>query len=385
MLDLVLLDGTLVMEDSLCPGRCLGVFKGKIKLIEPGQPFETREVIDSKGLYIAPGFIDLHVHGGGGADFLDASGDALERITRFHSRHGTTGLLATVAASPPEQMARALERAAGRIGLGQGAVILGAHLEGPFVNPSFNGALNRACLRKPDLVVAEELLAAGRGGVKAVTLAPELPGSRELIEMLSSRGVIPALGHSGATFTETVSAAESGLRHITHIFNAMAGIHHREPGPAGAALSSEKISAEVIADGRHVHPFILKLLWQSMGDRLALVSDAISAAGLPDGRYSFAGQEIAVAGGRAELPCGRLAGSTLTLLEAVKNMVGKVGLSLPQAVRLASGNPARFLGLPGKGQLKDGFDADLVLLDIDLDPALVIVGGSIVYRRDPEH
>lgn len=380
--DFLIQNGTIVGECILTPNHCLSVSGGKIKFIEPGEKPVALETINAEGLYITPGLIDLHVHGGGGADALDGTPDSLGLISLFHGRHGTTGILPTIAASSPERMALALEAAANYAGKEKGAHILGSHLEGPYLNPSFIGALNRSHLKRPDPKETADLLAASRGTLKMVTLAPELPGCLEIVEALSSSGVIPSLGHSGATFEETHRAAQVGLKHITHIFNAMAGMHHREPGPAGAALSSPMFSAEVIADGLHVHPFVLKMLWQLKGNSLALISDAISAAGLSDGRYRLAGQEISVVGGRAALPCGKLAGSTITVLEAVKNMIKLAGLTLPQAVHLASTNPARILGLSNKGQIAAGCDADLVLLDAEIEPYLVMAGGKIIFRRE---
>ncbi|MCL6560771.1 MAG: N-acetylglucosamine-6-phosphate deacetylase, partial [Firmicutes bacterium] len=262
-----------------------------------------------------------------------------------------------------------------------GARILGAHLEGPYLNQAFHGALNPNHLREPDIKEAIELVDSGGDILKMVTLAPELPGGLDLVELLTTRGIIPSLGHSGATFDETVRAAQAGLSHITHIFNAMSKMHHRAPGPAGAALFSNRLSAEVIADGQHVHPAVLKMLWFLKGDHLALVSDAISAAGLPDGRYRFSGQEIKVTGGRAALPGGRLAGSTTTVLDGARNMIQLAGLTLPQVIHLASTNPARILGLEGKGRLAEGCDADLILLDSGMNPVMVMIEGKIFFRK----
>jgi N-acetylglucosamine-6-phosphate deacetylase len=280
-----------------------------------------------------------------------------------------------------ERMARALETAARYNTADTGSAIIGANLEGPFLNRSHIGALSIPFLREPDKQEMKELLAAGQGKVRIVTLAPELKGCLGVVELLSSCGVIPSLGHSGATLNETLNAARAGLKHITHIFNAMAPMHHREPGPAGAAFDSPELSAEVIADGIHVHRAILQLLWRIKGDRLILVSDAIAAAGLSSGRYCLGGQEIIVKGPRAEIPGGRLAGSTITMLDAVKNIIKFAGLKLPQAVRLASANPAAVLGLTNKGRIAPGFDADLILLDTDLEPFLVMVKGKIIFRK----
>jgi len=381
MFDFIINNGTLVGEEKLINNRSLVVSGGKIVSLEQMDAAAAVESIDAAGLIIAPGFIDLHVHGADGADILDCDPGSLQRIAGYHGRHGTTAMLATVAPSTLERMALALETAARHTTSATGASIIGANLEGPFLNRSHSGALGIPFLREPDKHEMNELLAAGQGKVRMVSLVPELTGALEVMELLSSCGVIPSLGHSGATFTQTINAARAGLKHITHIFNAMAPIHHREPGPAGAALVSPELSVEVIADGIHVHPAMLQLLWHIKGDRLVLVSDAIAAAGLPDGRYRFGGQEIVVKGSRAEIPGGRLAGSTITMLDAVRNMVKIAGLKLPQAVRLASANPAAVLGLQKKGRLAPGYDADLVLLDTNLDPFLVMVEGRTIFRR----
>lgn len=382
MYDILIKGGTVVGECDLTPNHYMAISEGKIKYLFSGEKLAARQTIDAGGLYIAPGLIDLHVHGGEGADALDGTTESLERISVFHGLRGTTGILPTIASATPEKMSLALEAASRYTGKERGALILGSHLEGPYLHPSFRGALSVKTFRQPDVKETEEFIAAGRGTLKMMTCAPELPGGLKIVELLSAGGVIPSMGHSGATFEETCNAKRVGLRHITHIFNAMAGMHHREPGPAGAALSLPGISAEVIADGLHVHPCVLKMLWRLKEDELVLVSDAISAAGLQDGSYHFAGQEILVDGGRAALPGGRLAGSTITVLEAVKNMIRLAGLTLPQAVRLASTNPARILGLPQKGRVADGCDAELVLLDANIDPVLVMVGGKIVFRKN---
>ncbi|HPZ42421.1 MAG TPA: N-acetylglucosamine-6-phosphate deacetylase [Bacillota bacterium] len=380
--ELVICDGTMV-TGTLEPNNGLAVSKGKIRLLKTGEelPPGVKTISAAEGLYIAPGLIDLHVHGGYGADVLDGTCASLEQVTAYHGRYGTTGLVAAVAAAPLEQMADALGAVARFAGQEKGARILGTHLEGPFLNPRFSGALEQKALKQPDLKTAEDLLAAGCGMVKMVTLAPELPGGLEVVEMLAARGVIPALGHSGASFAETIEAGRMGLRHVTHIFNAMAGLHHREPGPAGAAIFCKGFSVDVIADGVHIHPFLLKMLWQLKRDGLLLISDAVAAAGLPEGRYRLWGRDIEVSRNRATMAGGRLAGSTVPLLAAMKNMARACGLTLPQAVRLASTNPARILGLTSKGRIADGFDADLILLDQDYDLHLVMAGGRVLFSK----
>jgi N-acetylglucosamine-6-phosphate deacetylase len=290
-------------------------------------------------------------------------------------------MLAAIAPSSTERMALALETAARYNTSETGSAIIGTNLEGPFLNRSYSGALGTSFLREPDEQEMKELLKAGQGKVRIVTLAPELRGCPGVVELLSSCGVIPSLGHSGATLKDTQNAIRAGLKHITHIFNAMAPMHHREPGPAGAALLSPLLSAEVIADGIHVHRSMLQLLWRIKGKRLVLVSDATAAAGLSSGTYRLWGQKIVVKGARAEIHGGRLAGSTITMLDAVKNMIKLAGLNLPQALRLASANPAAVLGLTNKGRIAPGFAADLVLLDTKLEPLLVMVEGRVIFRK----
>lgn len=381
MFDYIISNGTMVSEDKLLSNSTVAISGGKILSLEQMKSSLAVESIDATGLIITPGFIDLHVHGADGADILDCNPASLQRIAEYHGRRGTTSMLATIAPSTIQRMVLALETVAGENTPGMGSAIVGANLEGPFLNRLHVGALGITFLRQPDQQVMKELLAAGQGKVKIVSLAPELEGAIEIVELLSLCGVIPSLGHSGANFNQTLIAAKKGLKHITHIFNAMTTVHHREPGPAGAALVTPELSIEVIADGIHVHPAMLQLLWNTKGDRMILVSDAIAAAGLPDGCYNFAGQRIIVKGYRAEVPGGRLAGSTITMLDAVKNIIKFTSLTLPQAVRLASANPAAVLGLKNKGRIAPGFDADLVILDSNLEPYLVMVEGRQIFRR----
>lgn len=380
-MDEFIICGGTIVTGTLEPNNRLAVSKGKIRFLKTGEELSGVKTISAEGLYIAPGLIDLHVHGGYGADVLDGTRESLEQITAYHGRCGTTGLVAAVAAAPLEQMADALAAVARYAGQEKGARVLGTHLEGPFLNPRFNGAMEQKTLKQPDLKIAEELLAAGCGTVKVTTLAPELPGGLEVVEMLAASGVIPAVGHSGATFEETLKAGQLGLRHVTHIFNAMAGLHHRKPGPAGAAIFSDGFSVDVIADGVHIHPCLLKMLWQLKREDLLLISDAVAVAGLPEGRYRLWGRDLEVSRNKATMAGGRLAGSTVPLLAAVKNIARSCGLTLPQAMRLASTNPARILGLTSKGQIAEGFDADVLLLDHDYNLHLVIAGGQILFSR----
>lgn len=369
--------GEIIGESSVYCNPGLLVREGKLEICHSRPPY-VQKVIDANGLYISPGLIDMHVHGGAGADVMEANISSLEKITSFNARNGTTGVVLTVAAASSENMfsaTRAVVKAKGsKI---KGARILGLHLEGPYLNPLFKGAFNEKFLRRPDLSELADLIEEGAGLIRVVTVAPELPGGLEAVEYLNSRGILPSLGHSGATFNETREAFRRGLRHVTHFFNAMAPINHREPGPGGFALATPGFSMDVIVDGMHIHPSMLKILWKVKGNSLSLVTDAVAAAGMPEGEYLFAGQTLIYKKGRVTTSGGKLAGSNLTMIQAVRNMIKFAGLSIPEAIRMASLTPARILGLPGKGRIAEGYDADLVLLSRNLEPQLVLIEGEI--------
>jgi len=340
--------------------------------------------IDAEGMYITPGFIDMHVHGGGGFDLLEGSTRSVREVAAFNARGGTTSFLATVAPAPRSTLEKTLStinaltlRSTG------GAHLLGAHLEGPYLNPKRSGAINPAYLREIDKSEMSGLVSLCEGTLKMVTVAPELPGCLQLIKMLAREGIVVAAGHSEATYEVALAAFQAGVRHAVHLFNASAPLHHREPGLVGAVLGSKEINAEIIADGHHLHPSMLKLLPAIKGKRgLTLATDAIQAAGMPDGEYLFSGRKVFMAGKKITLPDNTMAGSSLTMIEAVKNMVGLSGVPLHEAIRMASLNPARVLGYENtKGALAPGMDADLVLLDQDLNVKLTMVGGEVVYSN----
>jgi N-acetylglucosamine-6-phosphate deacetylase len=356
--------------------------------------------VDAGGGWLLPGFIDMHVHGGNGGDFMDADAAAYDAITSFHGRHGTTGLLATTVTASPEALERVLETAAayrarqasalsgsGPAGSSNGsgssaggnpygaerageasvlgAELYGVHLEGPFISPLWPGAQNPDYIVPPNTEWLSAWTERFPGLIRMLTLAPERPGALDVVRWLAERGIIAACGHTDATYGDIRAAADAGLSHAVHTFNAMRGLHHREPGTAGAVLTDPRLCAEVIADGLHVHPACIKLLAQVKTERnLILVTDAMSAAGLGDGDYSLGGLDVVVRGGAARLKeGGALAGSTLTMIGAFRYMVQEVGLSVPEASALGSGNPARRLGLYGEvGSIAVGKRADLLLI-----------------------
>ncbi|MCI3919378.1 N-acetylglucosamine-6-phosphate deacetylase [Paenibacillus sp. TRM 82003] len=332
------------------------------------------------GSWIVPGFIDVHVHGGYGADFMDATPEAYRTITSYHGRHGTTSMLATTMTAPKPAIDAVLAAAAGYIAEGspEGARLLGVHLEGPFISPRWPGAQNPSHIVPPNEAWVEEWASRYPGLIRLLTLAPEAEGAAAVIRALREAGIVAAAGHTDASYDRVVAAADEGLSHAVHTFNAMTGLHHREPGVVGAVLTDPRLAAEVIADGVHVHPAAVKLLTRTKTDgSLMLVTDAMSAAGLGDGDYSLGGLDVTVRDGVARLTQGgSLAGSTLTMIDAFRFMVRRIGLSVPEASRLASANAAARFGLADRfGAIRPGAAADLVLLSPELEHVATLRDG----------
>jgi N-acetylglucosamine-6-phosphate deacetylase len=374
------LEGPVLLEEGLVDPAVVLVHEGEVLWSGPREEapvMESREELAYGEGIIGPGFVDLHVHGAAGHDVIDGSLDALEEISRAHADHGTTALCAAVLSSPPAVMLRALESVGeATAGPVRGARILGAHLEGPFLNPERAGAQPREHLRRPDRALLEELLAAAGGQARIVTLAPELPGALDLVALLVERGIVVAMGHSAATHKEAVAAIDAGARLATHAFNAMGPLHHRKPGLVGAVLQDRRVTAEVIADGVHVSGPVLELLWRLKGpDRLCPVTDCTAALCAPPGEARLGQQSVQVKDGAVRLADGTLAGSSLTMDRAVGTMVELGRASLEEAVRAASQIPARVLGLNQLGTLVQGARADLVHLDREERLQDVLVGG----------
>jgi len=313
---------------------------------------------------IVPGFIDVHVHGGNGADFMDAHEDAAARILRFHGSHGTTALAATTLSASRSDLHAAVETiAAVSADRPVGAEIVGVHLEGPFINVKQAGAQDQASIRPADIHEVAALIAQAPRLRWIITVAPELEGARGLIEHFRDR-VLFSIGHTAADHATAVAAIEWGALHFTHLYNAMSGLHHREPGVVGAALTSVHSTAELIADGVHVHPVALRVAVTAMPHRIALVTDAMRACGLADGTYKLYEYEVTVADGAARLGDGRLAGSVLTMDAAVKNMIELAGIPVETVIPLATEAPARIANVADrKGRIERRYDADLVVLN----------------------
>ena len=313
---------------------------------------------------IVPGFIDVHVHGGDGADFMDAHEEATARILAFHGSRGTTALAATTLSAPRSDLHAAVETIANVCTeRPHGAEIVGVHLEGPFINVQQAGAQDRASIRPADIHEVAALIAQAPRLRWIVTIAPELEGARALIEHFRDR-VLFSIGHTAADHATAVAAMEWGAMHFTHLYNAMTGLHHREPGVVGAALTSVDATAELVADGIHVHPVALRVAVTAMPHRIALVTDAMRACGLADGTYKLFNYDVTVADGAARLANGTIAGSVLTMDAAVKNMIELAGLPVETVIPLATEAPARIANVADrKGKIERRYDADLVVMN----------------------
>jgi N-acetylglucosamine-6-phosphate deacetylase len=330
---------------------------------------------DIGGGWLLPGFIDVHVHGGGGFD-VTQSPDAMAAACDFHLRHGTTRTLVSLMAAPVDRLCEQLQWISALAGSGR---IVGAHLEGPFLSAARCGAQNHEHLLDPDPLVLAKLLDAANGSLRTMTVAPELPGATELIADLVAAGVIAAVGHTAATYDEARVGFQAGATLATHLFNAMGPVSHREPGAAVAALDAGVV-VEMINDGVHVHDGLTRVIARALPNRLVLITDAVSAAGAGDGRYTLGDREVVVRGGAARLAgSSRLAGSTLTMDEAVRRFVQDLGLPIEAAAAAASTTPAQLLGIDGDcGSIAAGLDADIVHLGDDFRLRRVMSRGTWV-------
>jgi len=310
--------------------------------------------------------------------------EELRSYSEWVAGTGVTGYQCSLAASSLQALVEIVGGYAEAMKAGvEGAEPLGIHLEGPYLNKERKGAFNPAWLRLPELAEAEAILKAGRGWVRQITLAPELPGAQQIAALFRQQGVVVALGHSNTDY-ETASAALKGnFTHVTHTFNAQSGFHHRQPGVFGAVMASDEVTAELIADTVHAHPGAVKVLVRCLGtDRVVLITDAMSGAGFPDGEYDLVSQKVLVKDGHATLADGTIAGSTATLGRCVRNVHQLVGLPLAQAVKMASLNPARAMGFASRlGSIAVGKDASLVVIDEDVNVYMTIVKGKVVYSN----
>jgi len=361
----------------LDPGWVL-VDDGVISAIGEGEPPRSAAVTDATGSWVVPGFVDIHCHGGGGAAFTSADPDHVRQVVDAHTAHGTTTMLASLVTRPVPEL---VEQVAALADLVRDGLVAGIHLEGPFLSAARCGAHDPAILRPPDPVSVDALLSAGRGTIRMVTIAPELEGAVPAVKRLVDAGVIAAIGHTDALAEDVVPAVDAGATVATHLFNGMRPLHHREPGPIGVLLDDERVTVELICDLVHLHPTVVRLAARHAGvGRTVLITDAIAAAAAGDGTYDIGGLAVDVTNGVPTLAGGgSLAGSTLTMDAAFRNMVKSCGVGVLDAVAAASTRPAELLGLGDvTGRLAPGYAADVVLLDDALRPVSVMRRGEWV-------
>ncbi len=381
----IVTNGTLVTPLETLTGRDVVVEDGIITDLPASRPARRagpgEHIVDAAGLWVGPGLIDLHVHGGRGSDTMDASPDALHIMAAFFAARGVTSFLATTVTAPVAATRAAVENAAAAPQAENGARFLGVHLEGPVISAGMRGAQPVESIRPPDPGETADWLRYGGSVVRLISLAPEVPGVLDFIAAGRERGIYFSAGHTSATYDQVIAAADRGLTHATHTFNGMTGLHHREPGAAGAILTDERIFAEIIVDGVHLHPAVVALVVRAKGiDRTILVTDSIRAVGLEDGVYDLGGHPVQVSGGVARTSEGGLAGSTLTLDRAVRNTMKFTGLSLNHALAMATRTPALSMGWENeRGSLKTGQAGDAVLFDANFAIRATLVGGRVVY------
>ncbi len=373
----------VVTPGGVRDGSWVVVDGDSIAEIGTGLPPHGIDVVDLDGRWVLPGFVDIHVHGGGGHSMVHGLATAVEGTAEFHRAHGTTALLASLVTAPGDELVAATGRIATQLAsvVPPAPTVSGIHLEGPFLSAARCGAQNPDDMIDPDPDLVVELLDAADGRLRMVTIAPERPGALEVIRMLVDAGVVVAVGHTDASYDETRAAVDAGARVATHLGNAMRPLHHRRPGPIAACLESADVACELIADGHHLDPGFVRFVAATKGAAATvLITDAMAAAGQPDGRYALGSLDVDVIDGVATLVDGdALAGSTLTMDAAVRNAVSW-GIPIETASAAASGTPARLLGLDDRtGAIEAGKRADLVVLDDSLHVDAVIVAGDVVH------
>jgi len=368
----------IIYKDEIELGSIL-IENGKISKINPSKIYDE-DIVEGEGLYLSPGFIDIHIHGAGGFDTMDGTYEAINTISKTIANHGTTSFVPTTMTCSSSEIQKAVEAIKAAMSQGtEGAQVLGTHLEGPFISPNAIGAQNPKHIQAPSIETFKKIVGENKDIIVSITLAPEVPGALELIEYLKAEGIIVSIGHSKAGYEEAMKGIKCGVSHSTHLFNAMTGFQHREPGVVGAIFDSS-ITTEAICDGIHIsYPSLRVAFNQKTPDKVILISDAMMACGMEDGTYALGGQEVFVKDNAARLENGALAGSILTLDKAVKNVHENTSYELHEVIKMATYNPAKFCNVHHKkGLIKEGYDADLILFDENINVKKVMVGGRFL-------
>lgn len=384
MTSLLIHNVRIALPDGVMEGEIV-VDDGKIRIVSSTaiNDFAGKRM-DGQGCLVLPGFIDIHIHGAVGADFMDGNEESFEKISSALPIEGTTSFLATTLTQSADDIAKAVSIGNRFLEENEtGAEMLGFHLEGPFIHPEQAGAQPIEFIRKPSFALLERWFGESLAHLKVVTLAPECDEDLDMTRRLADRGIIVSAGHTKATFENITQAVNHGLSHLTHFGNAMTGLHHREIGTVGAGLLLEQLYCEVIADGIHLSKDMLRLLYKKIGpDRIILITDSMRAKGLLDGSYTLAHQDVEVVGPKATLANGTLAGSVLKMDGAVQTM-RNIGENLSDLIKMSSSNAAKRLGVfDRKGSIETGKDADLVLLDTDFQVQATICRGKVSYSRE---
>ncbi|MFP7171064.1 N-acetylglucosamine-6-phosphate deacetylase [Terribacillus halophilus] len=374
----------ICLPEKMMTGH-IGIANGKIAEIGEGEPSrQYMKEVDGKNHYALPGFIDGHIHGAAGADTMDATQESLHTIAAWLPNEGTTAFLATTITQDQGAIEAALEQVDLFSAQTGEAELIGVHLEGPFVNPKKAGAQPLSHIQKPDVELFRKWRQLSGGNIRVVTLAPECDEDYRLTELLASERIVASAGHTDASFEQMKEAARHGIGQLTHLCNQMNGIHHRDVGAVGAGFLLSTLSSELIADGIHVAPEMLRLIYQNVGpERLILITDSLRGKGLEDGTYDLGGQAVTVKEGKALLPDGTLAGSMLQMKDAVCNMAAFADASVLDIAKMTAENPAKQYKIyDRKGSLTKGKDADIVLLDDQLTLQATYCRGNLAYQKE---
>jgi len=357
------------------------IIAGKIAGIDKNINSDDAVILDAENKICCPGFIDVHIQGAGGSDILDGTPEAIKTISETLARLGTTSFLGTTVVKPKENnfhLRNANNFVNNNLG---GANLLGYHLEGPFINVNKKGGLDPQSIYSSSTEALAEILEVTEGNLRMMTIAPELPGNLDIIKKLTEKDIVASFAHSEAGYNETLEGFKAGIKHVTHIFNAMMPLNHRNPGPITAIFENNYITAQIISDGHHLHPAVIKLIYKNIGpERCVCITDGVQGMGLPEGRYIYNGKEYESKDGAARYLDGTLIGSTTSLAEIAVKFINFTGCKFAEAVNSVSLNPAKVLGIDNKkGRIKTGWDADIVLMDNDYKVKTTLVNGNVYY------